>query len=449
MKPAKWELPYTPRPQMVEFHQRDSRFAFLICHRRFGKTVACVAELILRAIYTKKKNAQYAYIAPFRSQAKQVAWQYLVEMTQGLATDVKVSELSVTLPNGSKIFLTGSDNVNALRGLYLDGAVLDEFAQCRPDLLDAVIMPCLLDRQGWLVIIGTAYGRMNKFYDYYQKSKADDRWYHADIKVYESGVIPEEEIERIKASISEAKFQQEFMNSFTAELTGTYYANIINQQEQDGLLYRTDAFTPDLPVKAAADIGKGDSTVFWFWQERPDGLAVINCYANNGEQAQHYIDKLKSLPYNYSHIWLPHDARAETFSTNKSALEQFIEAFKGTETLIDIVPRLSVEDGIEAARQTLPLCRFDPVACYEGVEMLRIYRKKWDEKNLCYSEKPLHDQSSDFADGFRYMSIVANKAKRPAAPKSITDIEKPVGFCLHDLFADRERPKRTIERLRI
>ena len=97
-----WTLPYNPRELMVEFHQRTQRYAFLICHRRYGKTVACIAELVLRALYTKKKNAQYAYVCPFRSQAKAVAWNYLVDMTQGIAEDVKVSELSVTLPNGAK-----------------------------------------------------------------------------------------------------------------------------------------------------------------------------------------------------------------------------------------------------------------------------------------------------------------------------------------------------------
>ena len=203
-----WTLPYNPRELMVEFHQREQRYAFLICHRRYGKTVACIAELVLRALYTKKKNAQYAYVCPFRSQAKAVAWNYLVDMTQGIAEDVKVSELSVTLPNGAKIWLSGSDNVNALRGLYLDGVVLDEFGQCRPDLLEAVIMPCLLDRKGWLVIIGTAYGRLNKFFDYYEKSRDDPEWFHADIKVSDSDIIPLEEQRRIREAISEAKWNQ-------------------------------------------------------------------------------------------------------------------------------------------------------------------------------------------------------------------------------------------------
>jgi phage terminase large subunit len=432
-----WELPYTPRAQMVPFHQRQQRFAFLICHRRFGKTVACIAELIIRALYTTKHKAQYAYICPFRSQAKAVAWNYLVDMTSGIATDVKVSELSVTLPNGAKIWLSGSDNINALRGLYLDGAVIDEFAQCRPDLLEAVVQPCLLDRKGWLVIIGTAYGRLNKFFDYYEKSQTDSEWFHADIKVYDSNIIPPEEISRIKAAVSDAKFRQEFMNDFSAELVGTYYASIINEIEQSGQL----ASVPhqDMPVQVAFDIGRGDNTVAWFWQEHAHGINIIDYYTNNGEQAQHYIEMVKSKPYNISRIHLPHDAKAMTFATHKSALEQFVDAFP-SDTNIVIVPKLSIEDGIEAARQILKYCNFDYDKCYYGVECLRVYRKQWDEAKQCFSKSPLHDYSSDSADAFRYMAIQANKKYLPA-PTMHESLASNSEYCLDQLFQERESRK--------
>ena len=437
-----WELPYKPRAQMVEFHQRKERFAFLICHRRFGKTVACIAELVIRALYTSKKNAQYAYVCPFRSQAKAVAWNYLVDMTQGIAVDVKVSELSITLPNGAKIWLSGSDNVNALRGLYLDGCVLDEFAQCRPDLLEAVIQPCLLDRKGWLVIIGTAYGRLNQFYDYYEKSQTDEEWFHADIKVYDSNIIPPEEIARIKNAVSEAKFRQEFLNDFSAELVGTYYASLINEIEQNGQIAKVP-YQPDLDVQVAFDIGRGDNTVAWFWQETPHGVNVVDYYTNNGEQAQHYIDVLKNKPYKLSKVHLPHDAKAKTFATHKSALEQFIDAFDDTETQINLVPKLSVEDGIEASRQLLKYTHFDYDKCYYGVECLRVYRKKWDEVNQVFMKTPLHDYSSDSADAFRYMAIQANKDYLPApdAHESITNL-KSSGQTLEALFTQREMSNR-------
>ena len=436
-----WEFKYKPRKEMVSFHQRTQRFAFLICHRRYGKTVACVAEMILRALYTSKHKAQYAYICPFRSQAKAVAWNYLVDLTQGIATEVKVSELSITLPNGAKIWLSGSDNVNALRGLYLDGAVIDEFAQCRPDLLEAVIQPCLLDRKGWLVIIGTAYGRLNKFFDYYEKSQNDPEWFHADIKVYDSGVIPLDEIARIKNAISEAKFQQEFQNNFSAELVGTYYATIINQLEQDGKLNQTTHWNPDRRVHVAFDIGRGDSTVCWMWQEHQYGIDIIDFYTNNGEQAQHYIDMLIEKPYDYDKINLPHDARAKTFATHKSALEQFVDGFAHTEAQINIVPKLSVEDGIEAARQILKYATFDYDRCYYGVECLRVYRKKWDETNQCFLKTPLHDYSSDSADAFRYLAIMAKKKflPPPTAHESIAQaLITGQQYTMDKLFADRE-----------
>ena len=440
-----WELPYTPRPEMEAFPSRHERNAFLICHRRYGKTVACIAELVLRATLTKKKNAQFVYVCPFRSQAKAVAWQYLVSMTLGLATDIKVSELAVTLPNGAKIWLSGSDNVNALRGLYLDGCVLDEFAQCRPDLLEAVILPCLLDRNGWLVIIGTAYGRLNQFFAKYEEAKDSDDWFFADLKVHDTNVIPADEIARIKRSISDAKFNQEFQNDFSAELVGTYYASQINQLEQEGKINSDVHWDHNRKVHVAFDIGRGDNTVAWFWQETPFGINFIDFYTNNGEQAKHYIDMLKEKPYDYERVNLPHDAKAETFSTLKSALEQFIEAFSGTEVQINLVPKLSIEDGIEASRQLLRHSSFDAERCYYGIECLRVYRKKWDEINQCFMKTPLHDYSSDAADSFRYAAIMAKKKFLPAPTPhgSITDNQTQFhDYSLNDLFTANEKSKK-------
>lgn len=442
-----WTFDYTPRKEMVAFHQRENRNALLLCHRRYGKTVACVAELILRAIYTDKKNSQFAYVAPFRSQAKAVAWQYAVDMTEGIAIEVKVSELSITFPNGAKIFLTGSDNVNALRGLYLDGCVIDEFAQCRPTLLEAVIMPCLFDRSGWLVLIGTAYGRLNQFFDYYERARLpDSNWFFHDLKITDTGLFTDQQQREMKAQQSDEKWQQEFMNSFTAALTGTYYADIISEIEAAGQISDDVRYDDNLPTHAAFDIGKGDSTAVWFWQERPDGLAIIDLYVNNGLQAQHYIDKLTAKPYRYENIWLPHDARAETFATHKSALEQFLDA----KLPVHITPSLSIEDGREAARQVLKYSHFNATTCYEGIEALRMYRKKWDELNQCYSLTHQRDFTTDIADAFRYLAIVAQK--RPKMPPNAhKTVQNTANYGdLASLFANNERkPAGRYRRMRL
>lgn len=459
-----WSLPYRPRPQMLRYHARTQMYAYLICHRRYGKTVACIAELITRALYSRRHRPQYAYVAPFRSQAKAVAWNYLKDMTQGIAANVSVSDLQVTLPNGATITLTGSDNPNALRGNYFDGVIIDEFAQCRPTLLEEVVMPCLLDRNGWLTLIGTAYGRLNQFFKFYEKSRDDPDWFHADIKITESNVFTPEQIKRIQSAQSEAKFRQEFMNDFSAELTGTYYASIINQLEQNNRLIDTSdplndtLYQPQLKTHVAFDIGRKDSTVAWFWQETPDGLRIVDMYENSGQQAQHYIDQLTHHPraYDYGNIWLPHDAVAKTFATDKSAIEQFINAQNqkqfGPDAHIQKTPQLSRADGIEAVRITLPQCYFDYTRCYTGVEALRVYRKKWDEVHQCFSEQPLHDYSSDFSDSFRYLSIVANTTKgtniydleqrhRNGVGRIITRNGQPDAYnaTMDEMFRDRER----------
>lgn len=119
---------YIPRPQMAAFHARHHRWALIVAHRRYGKTVAVVQDMVVRAMRTQKPNAFYAYCAPYYGQAKQTAWMYIKDAVRDIpGTKVSESETSVLLPNGSKIRVYGADNPDALRGIRLDGVVCDEF----------------------------------------------------------------------------------------------------------------------------------------------------------------------------------------------------------------------------------------------------------------------------------------------------------------------------------
>ena len=114
---------YEPREQFKSLHSRRERWACMVCHRRAGKTVSSVNELVLRALFTKKRHARYAYTAPFYRQAKDVAWSYLKDACKDFAVKIRESALRVELPNGAWITLYGADNPDALRGIYLDGVV--------------------------------------------------------------------------------------------------------------------------------------------------------------------------------------------------------------------------------------------------------------------------------------------------------------------------------------
>ena len=434
-----FELDYAPREPFKTFHQRTKRWACIVAHRRAGKTVACVNELVVRATYSTKKNPRYGYVAPFRQQAKNIAWVYLKEAVRGLAVEIRESDLSVRLPNGSIIALYGSDNPDALRGLYFDGLVVDEFGDCRPSLWAEVLLPTLADRKGWCVFIGTPKGR-NQFYQFYELSKRSDDWFSLTLDAESSQLLAPQELAQLKDQMSEAQYEQEMLCSFTAALLGTYYATLINKIEAEGHVNDTTTHDPNFPVNVTADIGFSDSTVLWFYQERPDGIAVIDCEEGHGNSLPYYFELLDNKPYKYDTIWLPHDARAKSLQTGKSTIEQFIDHFRPQGVKLDIAPNLKVQHGIDAVRMILPYCYFNREKCELGVEALRTYRRKFDEVNKVYHDHPHHTWEADWADSFRYLALCANK-KRLKAPEPLqgTTKDEYPGYNLADLFAEREK----------
>jgi len=463
------ELTYRPRPHFVTLHQRDTRWACMVAHRRAGKTVACVNEAIIRALYTDKKRARYAYLAPFYSQAKQVAWEYLKEYAQPFiesSKDIRESELSVRLFNQATIRLYGADNPDALRGIYLDGIVLDEFGQCRPSLWGEVILPTLADRKGWAIFIGTPCGK-NHFYDINQRARKEPGWFHLELKASESNIISMDELREMRAQMSESEYAQEFECDFTAAVMGTYYAQIIQLMEQrQQIRPRHPLHDPAQPTHVVADLGYKDSTALWFWQHAPDGIAVIDYYENSGKPLAHYMDYLDQKPYRIEKLWLPHDARAKTLQTGRSTVEQFLEPqqtdehgapleYDRTPYPVDLVPNLKKQQGIDAARLVLPHCYINQETCYAGIEALRAYRRKFDELKKVFSNEPLHDWASDGADSFRYLSLVArehlpNQPATTAPTGAAQRIQPQTRYTLQELFNQHESTKKfDFERARL
>lgn len=193
------------------------RFGVLVWHRRAGKTVFSCLELFLRAVRCQRPRPNFGYVAPFYRQAKDVAWPYLTDWARKVPrAKVNRSELSITFAhNGAKIALYGSDNPDSLRGRYYDGVVMDEVGDMRPETWTEVVRPALADRKGWALFIGTPKG-VNLFSQVYEKAKTLDGWFDDLRTVYDTNVIPSDEIEEIRAAMSEAEFSQEFLCDFGA-----------------------------------------------------------------------------------------------------------------------------------------------------------------------------------------------------------------------------------------
>ncbi len=428
-------IDYTPREHFIPFHQRSQRWACLVVHRRGGKTVACINDLGTRALYTPKKDARYAYLAPFYRQAKDVAWQYTKTFLEPIITKVRESQLRVELFNGSWITLYGADNPDALRGIYLDGVILDEFGDCRPSLWGQVILPCLVDRKGWAVFIGTPKGK-NHFYNIFRRSQKEEGWYNLTLPVSKSNIISPIDLEEVKVQMTEEEYLQEMECSFEASVRGAFYTKILNDLEAAGQIDDELRYNAEQPVSVSSDLGYTDSSAFWFWQSRPDGLALIDYVEAHGEPLSYYFDMLRKKPYKYDTIHLPHDAKAKTLQTGRSTIEQFLNEFnEEDDPQINIVPKLDIQDGINAVKKILPSCWFNRVNCYEGIEALRAYRRVFDETTGSYRDKPIHDWASNGSDAFRYLALVAQPLAGYSKPESMIELaEGHYPFSLDQLY---------------
>lgn len=209
------DLGFRPRSWQEQCFKSMRRFSVLVIHRRAGKTVLAILKLIAAALANEKDSPRYAYIAPQLNQAKDVAWSYLKQYALKVpGAGVNESELFVEFPNGARVRVYGADNPDRLRGIYLDGVVLDEVADMKPEVWDEVVLPTLTDRQGWALFIGTPKG-VNRFSELYDKATGPN-WYRELFDVYRTDTLPASEIELAKATMPEASFRQEYLCDFTA-----------------------------------------------------------------------------------------------------------------------------------------------------------------------------------------------------------------------------------------
>ena len=393
---------YEPRQPQKEIHKavKNNRWTVAVCHRRMGKTVAAINQLIHSALQNEKQSPQYAYIAPTYSQAKRIAWDYLKDYTRPLGGVPNVSELRVDFM-GRRISLYGADNPDALRGIYLDGAVIDEYGDVNPGLFTEVIRPALSDRIGWAMFIGTPKGSNHfKTLRDFADTEDNDNWVLKEFKASETKLIDAEELKDAKKAMGENKYEQEFEISFEAPIVGAFYGELLKELTDKHRIR-------EIPSEAATqkitawDLGMSDSTAIWVAEVISGEVRLMDFYEASGESLDHYIGWLDENGYReYSHI-MPHDVNVRELQTGKSRYQFLTEA--GLE--IEVAPKASIEDGIQAARRILPNCWFNKDKTRSGLECLQNYRRVFNEKTSSFQNRPLHDWSSHAADAFRYLAL--------------------------------------------
>lgn len=408
---------YEPRPLQNDLHSQLQRYNVLVAHRRFGKTVFCINELIDRALFNRQTDPRYAYIAPFFNQAKDVAWEYLKRYTRPIpGSQANESELRVDLPNKARVRLYGADNPDRLRGLYLDGVVLDEYGQMNPTIWPEIIRPMLVDRQGWAVFIGTPFGR-NHFAEMFETHDNDPEWMVKRFRASDTGIINPVELHAARKAMSEDQYNREFQCSFDAAIPGAYYARLLQQAEDDNRITRVP-YDPGYPVDTSWDLGMDDMTSIWFYQEIGLSLHVIDYYENNNEEPPHYAGVLKGKPYKtYGRHYLPHDGGSRGTMTKMTWESQLRSLEIGQ---IHVGQKRPPLERVNATRKLLPKCVFDKQKCAKGIEALRMYHTEYDDDKKTFKETPLHDWSSHPADSFGEYAV----SKLPKTkPKALADFK--------------------------
>jgi len=443
----------------MPFHLRTQRWAILVAHRRAGKTVAAVNDLVEKASYNTREAPRYAYIAPLLKQAKAIAWEYLKKAAAPFNPKISEAELYVelsALPTCPRITIYGADNPDSFRGLYFDGAVLDEFGNMVVYVWKEVLLPALVDRRGWAVFMGTPNGP-NHFRDLWYKNLKNDKWFTTMWKVTQTNIIPIEDLEEMRELMEPEEFAQEMMCDFEASVRGAIYARQMEAASTEG---RIGNFPIDTaaPVDLTMDLGFKDAATMGFGQRRFDGILLGHSYGDNFKPIANYIVYAKAFwqgsswpeatrvregpRYIPGNIYLPHDAKAKTLQTGKA----IINHFQAASLRPKLVPKLDVIDGIAAVRLTFPQIYINEPENETFILAAKTYHRKYDEKLKRYEDEPVHDWASDWMDMFRYMCIMMNpkvvamtKAKRsrmqvyqgdtPSAPAGVS-----YGFCLDDLW---------------
>ena len=393
-------IPYSPRKLQKFLHTQipKSRFNVIVAHRRSGKTVMCINHMIRDALTNTQPNSRYAFISPTFKQGKSTAWDYIKNFAKNIPfVKFNESELRCDFPNGSRITILGAENDQALRGIFLDGCVMDETQNISPSLFPEIIRPALADRKGWCVFIGTPKGQ-NYFYKLHKDAAQQKGWWTGVFKASQTEILDKEELQSAQNTMSDDLYNQEFECSFQAAITGSYYGAIIEKLEAAKRMTSVP-YDENLDTETWWDLGLKDSTAIWFVQRHLNQIRVIDYEENSGEGLDFYADLLDSKPYKYYRHIAPHDIKVrELGAFGKSRLEIALELGIS----FDIAPKLSIEDGIEAVRKALPNCYFDKEKTSMGVEALKAYSKKWDEKNQCFKNRPTHNFASHPADAFRY-----------------------------------------------
>lgn len=402
----------------------------LAWHRRAGKDDLC---LHWAAVSAMQRVGNYWHMLPQANQSRKAIWDAVNPNTGRRRIDdafpaeiretTREQDMLIRFKNGSTWQVVGSDNYNALVGSPPVGVVFSEYALSDPSSW-GFLQPILAENDGWALFISTPRGR-NHFAKLVEFAMREPKWFGQVLGVDSTRAIPMDRIDEHRRSLeaergekeAAALIAQEYYCDFDAAIPGAYFGELMSRAEREGRIGQFP-YQPGMPCGTAWDIGFGDSTVIWVYQQIAGRVRLVDVIEGSGVGIDWYVGKLLAQPYTYAdHIW-PHDGgHGNIRDIGGTSLDATAKGL-GLRPLRVLDRDKSVDMGINAVRQMLPLCEFNtsPVPLpgetpdqaknrmQRALDALRQYRREWDEKLQRFKDSPLHDWTSHTADAMRYLA---------------------------------------------
>lgn len=436
-KPRDYQVP------LWQYMENGGKRAVCVWHRRAGKDSVAL-NWTARAAFSRVGT--YWHMLPTQRQGRRVVWEGLDRegrrmIDQAFPPELRSStqdqEMRIRLANGSVWQCVGSDAYDSLVGANPVGVTFSEYAIADPQAY-SFLRPILAENEGWAIFIYTPRGE-NHGSSLYRMAKQQAGWFSELLDVEATGAIPISVIDEERASgMPESLIQQEYFCDFASGVAGAYYSEYMNAAEKDGRITRVP-HEATIPVTTAWDLGIDDATVIWFVQTVNREIRLIDYYEASGVGLEHYAKVLKEKPYSYDRHLFPHDVSVRELGTGRSR-EEMLQSLGVRPT---VVPRIDVEDGINAVRAVLGKCYFDEVKCERGLMALRSYRTEYDSKLGTFKARPLHDWSSHASDAFRYLATGLSRNAGMGGTAPNWDTAQPIVMSTSfDVFSreDTEEP---------
>ncbi len=226
---------WTPEKHQLPVLQTKARFKVLVWHRKAHKTTLAINELFRWANAIK---GTYWYVAPFLGQAKKIVWQDPEMGAKYCPQDIwdkkNSSEMYITFPNGSVVYIMGADNPDSLRGPNPKGVVLDEYDDMKQEVWSSIIQPIMTaNPNAWTWFVGTPKGKRDLFrkFSYAEQEMRDkgrdSEWYCSLLKASESGIISKAGLDMVKndPGTPEDFYKQEYEVEFL-DGAGTFFKGL-------------------------------------------------------------------------------------------------------------------------------------------------------------------------------------------------------------------------------